>query len=57
MASNGRGATWLAAVLVFIGCFIISIAIGQIVDDAAWAGFGVGAGFVLVGILLAVSKR
>lgn len=57
MANNNQGTNWLAVGLVFLGCFVISVAIGQIVNDAAWAGIGVGLGIVMVGVVHAISTR
>lgn len=48
---------WLAISLIFIGTFVVSIAIGQIVNDAAWAGIGIGVGIMLVGVFHFLSNR
>jgi hypothetical protein len=47
----------LVLLLIFSGCFIISIAVGQIVNDAAWAAVCVGASLVLVGTIYALASK
>lgn len=57
MASNNQDSNWVAMGLAFSGCVILGIAIGQMVDDGSWIAIGLGAGFLLSGLVHALYLR
>lgn len=57
MAKNnkklGNGVIWL----VFVGLVIISGMIGQIGDNAAYAGIGIGVALIVTAMLVTIDKN
>lgn len=49
----GNGVIWL----VFVGLVIISGMIGQIGDNAAYAGIGIGVALIVVAMLVTMDKN